>query len=213
METDLARPPGAPQLKRDARREAILDVAQEVFLQEGFSAASMSSIAARLGGSKGTLYNYFKSKDELFESYVRRHCAWQSEAMFSLFPEEADIRGALRAIGVRYLKIVLSDFNLLNLRLIVAQSERSPQIGRAFYESGPLNGAARLAEFLSQATARGELCPCDPMVAAHQLIGLCQNRLMKARMCNAVPEPGDTEIRLEVDQSVETFMAAFGPQH
>ncbi|WP_305698371.1 TetR/AcrR family transcriptional regulator C-terminal domain-containing protein [Phenylobacterium sp.] len=50
------------------------------------------------------------------------------------------------------------------------------------------------------------------MVAAQQLIGLCQSRLWKARMCNAVPEPDDTEIRLEVDQSVETFLAAFGPQ-
>ncbi|MGH6965637.1 MAG: TetR/AcrR family transcriptional regulator, partial [Phenylobacterium sp.] len=49
-----------PRLDRDARREAILDVAQEVFLEEGFANASMSTIAARLGGSKGTLYNYFK---------------------------------------------------------------------------------------------------------------------------------------------------------
>ena len=54
------------RLDRDARRELILDVAQEVFLEEGFANASMSTIAARLGGSKGTLYNYFKSKDDLF---------------------------------------------------------------------------------------------------------------------------------------------------
>ena len=62
MQTQIAK----PRLDRDARRELILDVAQDVFLEEGFAAASMSTIAARLGGSKGTLYNYFRSKDELF---------------------------------------------------------------------------------------------------------------------------------------------------
>ena len=48
---------------RGDRRELILDVASEVFLKEGYAATSMSEIAARLGGSKGTLYNYLKSKE------------------------------------------------------------------------------------------------------------------------------------------------------
>ena len=44
---------------RDSRRQAIMDVAREVFMAEGFAEASMSAIAAQVGGSKGTLYNYF----------------------------------------------------------------------------------------------------------------------------------------------------------
>jgi AcrR family transcriptional regulator len=92
-----------PRLDRDARREAILDVAREVFMDEGYAAASMSTIAARLGGSKGTLYNYFKSKDELFTAYVRRHCAWQEDAMFSLLDDGEDHRGALMRLARKYL--------------------------------------------------------------------------------------------------------------
>ena len=42
--------------QRDSRREIILSIAREVFMEEGYAAASMSTIAARLGGSKGTLY-------------------------------------------------------------------------------------------------------------------------------------------------------------
>ena len=68
--------------RRDQRREAILEVARAVFTEEGFAAASMSSIAARLGGSKGTLYNYFKSKEELFAAYVREECARFAEGVF-----------------------------------------------------------------------------------------------------------------------------------
>src|ERR1700743_2654399 len=119
-----------PRLDRDARREAILDVAQQVFLEEGFGAASMSTIAARLGGSKGTLYNYFKSKDELFVAYVQRLCAWQRVAMFGLFANEPDVRSALTSLGRTYLTIVLSDTNMMNFRLIVAESQRSPELGK-----------------------------------------------------------------------------------
>ena len=59
--------------KRDQAREAIiLDVARDCFLAEGYAATSMSTIAARLGGSKGTLYNYFKNKEDLFAAVVQR---------------------------------------------------------------------------------------------------------------------------------------------
>src|SRR4051812_22630064 len=88
-----------PRLDRDARREAILDVAQEVFLEEGFAAASMSTIAARLGGSKGTLYNYFKSKDDLFNAYVERRCLWQQDEIFECLPGEAPETALRRGAG------------------------------------------------------------------------------------------------------------------
>ena len=79
-------PPAKSRLDRDARREAILDVAQDVFLEEGFAAGSMSTIAGRLGGSKGTLYNYFRNKDELFEAFVQRRCFWHEAAIFGELP-------------------------------------------------------------------------------------------------------------------------------
>lgn len=201
-----------PKLDRDARREAILDVARDVFLEEGYANASMSTIAARLGGSKGTLYNYFRNKEELFEAYVHRHCAWQSEAMFALLAQGDDVRKSLMQLGRTYLSIVLSDFNLLNFRLIVAEAQRSPEIGRAFYESGPKRGSQLLADFLEQAQAKGQLRLPDPLLAANQFLGLCQNRMIKARLCNYMPEPTPDEIDIEVRAAVDTFLAAFAPR-
>ena len=130
------------RLNRDSRREAILDVAAEVFLEEGYDAASMSTIATRVGGSKSTLYNYFKSKDEIFVAHIERYCGWQREAMFQLLDEDADLRDALTHVGRRYLANVLSDRNMSHFRLIVAAAERSPDLGRAFYEAGPSRGAS-----------------------------------------------------------------------
>src|ERR1700744_640952 len=102
-----------PRLDKDARREAILDVAQEVFLEEGFAAASMSTIAAKLGGSKGTLYNYFKSKDDLFNAYGERRCLWQDE-IFTMHTGRETPEETLRRIASPYLRRVLTDFNLKN---------------------------------------------------------------------------------------------------
>jgi AcrR family transcriptional regulator len=199
-----------PRLDRDARREAILDVASDVFLEEGYANATMSTIAARVGGSKGTLYNYFKNKEELFAAYVVRHCAWQRDAMFEIESELGDIREALIKTGRIYLSIVLSDFSMANFRVIVAEAQRTPEIGLAFYEAGPRSGSKRLGAVLQKAIDGGQLKLDDPVHAARQFIGLCQNHLLKARLCNAMAEPTPEEIDREVLPAVNMFLAAYG---
>ncbi|MET3664972.1 TetR/AcrR family transcriptional regulator [Caulobacter sp. 1776] len=201
-----------PRLDRDARREAILDVAAEVFLEEGYDAASMSTIAARVGGSKSTLYNYFKSKEEIFQAHIERYCDWQRDVMFGLLDDSADLKTVLTNVGRRYLTNVLSDRNMRHFRLIVAAAERSPDLGKAFYEAGPRRGAAILGDFLARMRAEGHIRATDPVVAAHQFIGLCQNRLLKARLTNYIGEPTSAEVDTEVAAAVDTFIAAFGPR-
>jgi AcrR family transcriptional regulator len=211
--TEEARPAEARgRLDRDGRREAIIDVATAVFLEVGYSAASMSMIAARLGGSKGTLYNYFKSKEELFEAYVGRHCAWKLETMDEVLSRNLDAPDTLTCLGRILLRVVLAGDGFRNFVLVVSESARAPEIGRAFYEVGPMRGAERLAAYVARAVAAGRLRPCDPLSAAHQFVGLCQNRLLKARLCNAAAEPTAAEIEAEVAAAVATFMAAFGPR-
>jgi AcrR family transcriptional regulator len=200
-----------PRLDRDSRREAILDVAAEVFMDVGYSAASMSMIAARVGGSKGTLYNYFKSKEELFEAHIVRYCAWTQETMDELYSQGVDVRVALTELGRTLLRFVLSGPGLRNFILVISEAGRVPAIGRLLHEAGPMRGAERLGEFIARSAQEGRLRPCDPQLAAHQFVGLCQNRLMKARLCNAIPEPTEAEIETEVAAAVETFMAAYGP--
>jgi len=197
------------RLDRDARRELILDVAQEVFLEEGFANASMSTIAARLGGSKGTLYNYFKSKDDLFNAYVERRCLWQDEIFAAPFDDET-IDATLRRIGRAYLTRVLTDFNLRNFRLIASEAERSPEIGQTFYNAGPRQGAERVAELLSDMAKAGHLDLDDPLDAAHQFLGLVQNRYFKARLCNAISELTQKQVEDEAALATRTFLRAFG---
>jgi AcrR family transcriptional regulator len=197
---------------RDTRREAILDVSKDVFLNEGYAAASMSSIAARLGGSKGTLYNYFKSKEDLFEAYVRRECLSNSDEMMSLLSDSGEPKRVLRTWGLRYLANITSDMKLRAFRMIAAEAERWPEIGRIYYESGPQRGREVLADFLRKASERGELKIKDPMQAAHHFVALCNGRFIYARACNAVPVPTAEEIEAEVDAAIAVFFSAYGNQ-
>jgi AcrR family transcriptional regulator len=199
-----------PRKDRDSRREAILDIAAELFLDEGFEATSMSTIAARVGGSKSTLYNYFKSKEEIFQAHIERYCNWLSEEIFHLLDDEGDdVSAALARIGRRYVTNVMSDHNMRHFRLIVAAAERSPDLGEAFYEAGPLRGARLLSGFLERMRDKGLIDAADPLSAAHQFIGLCQNRMFKARLVGYSNAPTPQEVEAEVDAAVGTFMAAF----
>jgi len=202
----------ATRMDRETRREAILDVAQEVFLEQGFAAASMSEIASRLGGSKATLYNYFKSKDELFGAFVERRCFWQSEAMFGPLRVEGDMAAELVRLGQAYLTHVLSETNLRMMRLIVAEAERWPEIGRIFYEAGPRRGAERLASAFRAWAAEGRLAITDPHAAALTFMGLCKDGWFTLRLCNAGPELTPTQIEAQAKSAVAIFLRAFGAE-
>jgi hypothetical protein len=123
--------------------------------------------------------------------------------------DHEDVATALSRLGASYLRMVMSDYNLRHFRMITAEAERSPEIGQIFYKSGPETGAARLAGFLEQAQADGLLLLDDPVRAAHHFIALCQNRLLKARLCAAVGEPTKREVEAEVAAAVKVFLAAY----
>jgi AcrR family transcriptional regulator len=196
--------------RSDERRQHILHVAGEVFLQEGYAAASMSAIAARLGGSKGTLYNYFTSKTELFAAYMADACEHYSEALLAMADEETPLAEALHRLGVGFLTFVLRDEAMAINRLVIAEAHRFPEIGEVFYEAGPKRSCAVLAGWLKRRMDRGELRQIDPDTAARQFFALCKSGIYSLRMWNVIPEPSPAEIELYIDAQVEMFVAAHG---
>src|SRR6185312_2304017 len=108
--------------------------------------------------------------------------------------------------GRAYIGRVLSDENLRHFRLIIAEAERSPEIGKAFYEAGPLRGAQRLAARIEGWKAAGEIEVDDATMAAHQFLALCQNRYFKERLTNYAPELSKAQIETEVTIAVDTFL-------
>ena len=144
-----------------AKRRQIVEGARQVFLSAGFDGASMNDIARAAGVSKGTLYAYFNSKDELFEAIIRGEFAQAAERLCT-FRREGDAREMLRDFGVRLISRMSEPGTRSLARVVIAAAEKFPHIGRAFYEAGPLYGATRLAAELEHLQKSGALKVPDP---------------------------------------------------
>jgi len=196
---------------RDQRREAILAVAREVFFEQGYSAASMSTIAARLGGSKGTLYNYFRSKEELFEAQVRDMCGDAADRILDV-GEDGPPAETLTRLGEQYLQHLYSEDTVQMFRILVAEAQRSPELARVFYEVGPARGQKGLQNYLEAAQARGLIEVSDCALAAEQFLSLCKGRAHLQFLLNLIPPLGVEAMRLHTAQAVKAFMTLYGAQ-
>jgi AcrR family transcriptional regulator len=192
-----------------AKRRQIMDGAREVFLAQGFDAASMGEIARRAKVSKGTLYVYFDGKDHLFEAITHEACTAQAEGVFSLEPADHDVEAVLTRLGRGYVKFLCRPGALSPVRTVISISERMPEIGRKFYESGPAMGVAILRRYLESQVAVGTLVIEDCEVAAAQFLESCLATTFKRLLFNAGDEPTDERINHVVDIAVRTFLAAY----
>ncbi len=192
-----------------AKRRQIMDGARTVFLAAGFDGASMNDIARAAGVSKGTLYAYFNSKDELFEAIIRAEKAHSAERLCT-FKREGDIREMLTDFGVRLMGRMTEPGTLALTRVVIAAAEKFPNVGRAFYEAGPLYGATRLAAELGALEKAGALKAPDPERAAWQFLDLCQSYVFKRLLFGVVEGLTAEEIESAVQAGVEVFLKAYG---
>lgn len=194
-----------------AKRRQIMDGARAAFLAAGFDGASMNDVARSASVSKGTLYAYFNSKDELFEAIIRSEYAQAAERICA-FRREGDVRTMLTDFGVRLLSRMSEPGRLALTRVVIAAAEKFPNVGRAFYEAGPLYGATRLAEELRALEKTGALKVPDPERAAWQFVDLCASYLFKRLLFGVVESLSPDEIEEAVKSGVELFLAAYGAQ-
>jgi AcrR family transcriptional regulator len=193
-----------------AKRRQIIEGARCVFMAVGYDAASMGEIAKAAGVSKGTLYVYFRDKDELFEAIVAKECVCHAEGVFNFDMDNPDIAGTLTRMGIAFVKVLCMPERQRSLRAVIAIADRKPNIGRAFYETGPAVGIAKLTEYFETHVKAGRLEIEDCVVAAAQFMESCVATILKPVLFNfgAVPTPERIEHVVRI--AVKTFMAAYG---
>jgi TetR/AcrR family transcriptional repressor of mexJK operon len=199
--------------RSDQRRRAILAVAGEAFRQDGYAATSMSSIAARLGGSKGTLYNYFRSKEELFAAFMQDACAEDVLPLFARLPQgDADLHDGLIAFGCAFFGFITSEPRTSIYRVVIGEAGRFPELGRIFYESGPQVGETRLGDYFEGLMDRGLIRRADRVAIARHFKELCLSGLHQMRLMGVAGELSDAEVRGTVTAGIEAFLRAYAPE-
>jgi len=180
-----------------------------VFLANGFDAASMADIAKAAGVSKGTLYVYFKDKDELFAAIVRGECAMQAEGVFDFDHSDRDVAAVLTRHGKAFVHSFSDPQRMSSLRAVIAVSARMPDLGRKIYEAGPAYGTAKVAAYLKAQVDAGVLAIDDCEVAAAQFIESCHATMFKPILFNFGPPPTEARVDHVVGMAVRMFMAAY----
>jgi AcrR family transcriptional regulator len=199
--------------RTERKRRAILREAEALFLDRGFNGASVEEVAARAAVSKQTIYKQFESKAALFVAVVRDMTGQASDRVQVDMrdPEsEAGVVDALMGHGERLLSIALAPRLLRLRRLVISETDRFPELGRALYEGGPGRAIAGLAEALRRWTERGFLSLDEPNIAATQFNWLVMGDPVNRAMFFGSISLSPAEQRRHLTQSVRVFLAAYG---
>jgi AcrR family transcriptional regulator len=161
--------------KRERRKEArpgeLLDAALDLFVEKGFSATRADEVAARAGVSKGTLFLYFQSKEDLFKAVVRENIAnkfptWQEE-FITFEGSSADmLRYAMTSWWERIGKTRASGIT----KLVMSEAQNFPEIAEFYQEEVIKPGNAMIRRILERGVQSGEFRELDLEQAVHIIV-------------------------------------------
>jgi len=208
METLIEKAPGKREARKEERRLAILEIAQRSFLESGYSATSMSAISAELGGSKGTLWNYFPSKEELFAAVLDHATIAYRQALSDQLRPSDDLHATLVAFCRSFITKITSPQGIKLHRLVASESGRFPEVGEIFYRRAPLPTQQMLSDFFTGEMAAGHMRQDDPLAAARALASLCLGGLHH-RVVWGKDEATAPKVEAEARYVADLFARAF----
>ena len=166
--TKLGRPTSEELIER---KERIVEVATELFLERGYPDTALTEIATRAGVTPRTIYQHFGDKIGLFEVVVDR-----GGTSRRLSPLEIDKNDTLLQAITRmshYIRYVSISQNAISyLRLIVAESRRHTGVTRGLTNAASRNLMSNLVNAFEDLAARGMIAQADHQVSARILIDL-----------------------------------------
>ncbi|HSV78224.1 MAG TPA: TetR/AcrR family transcriptional regulator [Ramlibacter sp.] len=194
--------------RKEARPGELLDAALDLFVEKGFAATRAEEVAARAGVSKGTLFLYFPSKEELFKAVVRenisgRFTEWNEEFLTFQGSSADMVRycmkvwweriGATRASGIT--------------KLMVSEAQNFPELA-AFYQQEVVRpGQALIRRILQRGIDRGEFRPLDVEYAAFSIVApMFFLLMMKHSLGACVPQDYPLDPERYVKAQAETIL-------
>jgi AcrR family transcriptional regulator len=158
---ERAQTPKRWERRKEARPAEIVAAALQLFSDRGFAATRLEDVATVAGVSKGTVYLYFESKEQLFEAVVREAVTpniARAEALVDAF--EGPTPDLLRALFA-FLAEVLETPITGVMKLIVSESGNFPQLARMYAYLVLRRAFALMRRILERGVTRGEFRPLD----------------------------------------------------
>lgn len=166
MSTDSSSDLPEPTAKRERRKQArpgeLLEAALDLFVEKGFAATRSEEVAARAGVSKGTLFLYFPSKEELFKAVVmdsiaKRFVEWNAEFDASQAPTAELLRYAMTSWWERVGATKASGIT----KLMMSEARNFPELAQFYQREVMQPGRELIRRILQRGIDRGEFRPMN----------------------------------------------------
>ena len=205
----------APSESRsDRKRKALLLAATEVFLDKGYDSTSMDDVAAKAAVSKPTVYKYFSDKERLFAEIVRATTGEIDELVrlvIETMARQTSVESGLILLARHFLTALMRPRVLRLRRLVMANADRFPDVGRSWYEQGFERVLATLAISFQGLAERKLLHVDDPLLAANHFVGLLLWIPINKAMFTGDHRSSPDELERFAVAAVRAFLAGYGP--
>ncbi|MFQ5563782.1 MAG: TetR/AcrR family transcriptional regulator [Parvularculaceae bacterium] len=207
----MAESQGVQQIEIiDEKEAAIVEAARKTFLAKGFEGASMDAIALTANVSKRTVYNRFRSKEELFAAAIMETCrrlvpADVDDIEANLAPPEF-----IRQMAQQFIRGILTPEALALRRIATFEATRKPELGSTYLDHGPRWMAKSYAPILERLTARGALKIEDAKTAIWQLGALITEPLYTEALLGETPPDLEAAIDRQVESGLKAFWKIYG---
>ena len=189
-----------------AKRDAILDAAEDVFADEGYG-ASMDRVAEMAGVSKQTIYKHFAAKDRLFDAMVARRSERITEPVM-MADAARPVAEVMADLGARFMDLMVDGQLNCLLRTLLSVGP-STEVARHFYKTGPAVSLSRIAYYLKRQHDEGRLSVPDPMLAAEHFFGLLNGHTQLRGLLGVAAPMGPAEKQARVEAAVRVFLAGY----
>lgn len=197
------RPAASGRRKSDGKRRAIVEGACRVFLAQGFGGANMDAVAAAARVSKMTVYRYFPSKEQLFAGVVRDMCDHILDPALVEEMRRLPLREALRQFGRHMHAIIFAPETLGLHRIVVAESQRFPELGKLFYDSGPGGSIRALAEHFARHRHDAALKIKNPRLAAEEFLELLRGYDHMRALLRVGGGPSQKRVKERIERAID----------
>lgn len=192
------------------KHQAILNAAQNEFVQLGFERANMDQICQHAGVSKRTLYRYFSSKEKLFTEVLRSLHQTKCYHPAAEFSPSQDLLGQLINLLHHEIKTLYQTYSIAMLRMILLELLRQPElaasiINEIYKENQQIN------TWLKQAVTANALVNDNIELMGRLLIGMFNGLLLLPELITGRQSCSE-KINQEITIIAKTFVAAYGKQ-
>lgn len=198
-----------PAEEEQFRTNQLLDTAAQVFLEQGYEAASTTEMARRAKASKQTFYQRYPTKEKLFLAVIDHRTSKLPEQFALIFRKNDPIRQVLTETARTLLAAILSQEHIALLRIVYMEAPHFPEAARFMLERGPDRGTSALAEYLGTQSRLGIVHIEDSLLAARQFAGLVVGDLVHRLLLGKTQLRSKKLLQSRVETGVDAFLKIY----